>query len=49
MGPPAAGAPPAADAVPDDAARVTSLSLGHAAAIAMAEVVRQRRARTPKA
>jgi 23S rRNA (guanosine2251-2'-O)-methyltransferase len=49
MGPPAAGVAPAGDGVADDAARVTSLSLGHAAAIAMAEVVRQRRSRGSRA
>ncbi len=35
--------PPSSGEAPADAVRVTSLSLGHAAAIAMAEVLRQRR------
>ncbi len=38
---------PSGDGSPDDAQRVTSLSLGHAAAVAMAEVLRQRRFRRP--
>jgi 23S rRNA (guanosine2251-2'-O)-methyltransferase len=40
----APAAPPSSD-LPEDALRVTSLPLGHAAAIVMAEVARQRRAR----